>query len=608
MTHHRASRHRLRRNARRMRRYGIEPIAIINDDMWFGSLITTSAARALWRYRSELAPLSAALTLLLTGAILHTRYLTWWPAVLSGTVAVAGALVLWGRWVNLSRPAERGYAAVTTAFAGGWLTTAAIGGPLTPPLPVILAIGGVVLAVPWWAHRRRRARVRVERTLAGWPEIAEAVELAGSRVQSAIVDLWGYRFRLALGRGQTVEDAISKVPRLESALGARLGAVRVQPVPSKHAHRADVRVIETDPHADALAWPGPSINSISQPVKLGLFEDGSAVRVLLLRRHGLLGGMSGGGKSGGVNVLLGELTACPDAIIWAIDLKRGMELKPWASCLDRLATTAQEAEALLADAVAILDGRADHLAARGERVWEPSTNAPALIILIDEYAELVEEAPNAIKHADSIARRGRAVAVTLIAATQRPSQKAMGKSAVRSQMDVRLSFRVREQRDVDLILGQGMLKAGWHAHRLDAPGKFLICAPEHDIARRARTYLIDDDAVHSTVARHEPLRPQLDAVSAAALETHGLVTAQTFPAPASETTPRHARAEAAQDAEKALSDALAAAPPQGATVEDLRRATGMGRRWVYYRLGELSRSHRAIQITRGHWRAESHSQ
>ncbi|GAA2405144.1 hypothetical protein GCM10010404_74120 [Nonomuraea africana] len=93
--------------------------------------------------------------------------------------------------------------------------------------------------------------------------------------------------------------------------------------------------------------------------------------------------------------------------------------------------------------------------------------------LVEAYsntAPQVEELRQ-VRHADSIARRGRAVAVQLVAATQRPSQKAMGKGAVRSQMDVRLSFRVREQRDVDLILGQGLLKAGWHAHRLDAPRK-----------------------------------------------------------------------------------------------------------------------------------------
>jgi DNA segregation ATPase FtsK/SpoIIIE-like protein len=63
-----------------------------------------------------------------------------------------------------------------------------------------------------------------------------------------------------------------------------------------------------------------------------------------------------------------------------------------------------------------------------------------------------------MRDTDSIARLGRAVAVTLIAATQRPTQKAMGQGAVRSQMDLRICFRVREQRDVDLVLGQGMLQ------------------------------------------------------------------------------------------------------------------------------------------------------
>ena len=177
-----------------------------------------------------------------------------------------------------------------------------------------------------------------------------------------------------------------------------------------------------------------------------------------------------------------------------------MELGPWAPCIDRLATTPDEARALLADAVAILEARAALLAERGQRVWEPSPDMPALVIIIDEYAELVDDAPEAVKDADSIARRGRAVAVTLIAATQRPTQKAMGQGAVRSQMDIRICFRVRERKDVDLILGQGMLAAGWHAHTLNAPGKFLISAPEHDTPRRARAYLLTDQAVADTAA------------------------------------------------------------------------------------------------------------
>ena len=143
---------------------------------------------------------------------------------------------------------------------------------------------------------------------------------------------------------------------------------------------------------------------------------------------------------------------------------------------------------------------------------------PALVIIIDEYAELADEAPDAMSDTDSIARLGRAVAVTLVAATQRPTQKAMGQGAVRSQMDTRICFRVRERKDVDLVLGQGMLTAGWHAHTLNAPGKFLVSAPEHTTPKRARAYLVTDDDVARIVAHYGPSRPQLDDVSRGALD------------------------------------------------------------------------------------------
>ncbi|MCW2930299.1 MAG: cell division FtsK/SpoIIIE [Actinomycetia bacterium] len=57
---------------------------------------------------------------------------------------------------------------------------------------------------------------------------------------------------------------------------------------------------------------------------------------------------------------------------------------------------------------------------------------------------------------------------------------------------MRISFRARERKDVDLILGPGMLAAGWHAHTLNAPGKFLVADAEHDgshLAASARSRL-----------------------------------------------------------------------------------------------------------------------
>jgi S-DNA-T family DNA segregation ATPase FtsK/SpoIIIE len=416
---------------------------------------------------------------------------------------------------------------------------------------------------------------------------------------SAVIDVWGWRARLGLARGQTITDVTDKLRAIESALGTRRGAVRVYPTPDDLAHRVEMRVLISDPHAAAIPWPGPSVMTITEPFELGPFEDAAPARVLLLRRHALFGGIAGSGKSGGINLIMGNLSACTDVVVWAVDLKRGMELGPWAACLDRLATTPEQARALLADAVAVLEARAAQLAATGRRVWEPTPNAPALVIIIDEYAELAEHATPAMSDTDSIARRGRAVAVTLIAATQRPTQKAMGQGAVRSQMDVRVSFRVRERRDVDLILGQGMLKAGWQAHTLDAPGKFLISAPEHDTPRRARAYLLTDDAVTETARRYAGLRPPLDEISQRAI-TEPYVG----PQPTGTHTPSpDDRGGYVRDPDLALWDALTGAPDQGIPLAHLMIASGMSRRTLYRRLKDHIRAGRVTQVSHGRYRA-----
>ncbi|MFI5933714.1 FtsK/SpoIIIE domain-containing protein [Actinoplanes sp. NPDC051494] len=322
---------------------------------------------------------------------------------------------------------------------------------------------------------------------------------------------------------------------------------------------------------------------MTEPIDLGVFEDATTVRVSLLRRHALIGGTTDSGKSGVLNVVLGNLAACSDVVLWGIDLKGGMELRPWAPCLARLATTPDEATQLLADAVAVLDARANAAGHDNTRTWKPTTRAPALVIVIDEYAELADTSPTAVSHTESVARRGRAVAVDLLAATQRPTQKAMGGGALRSQMSVRVCLRVRERRDVDLILDKGMLGAGWHAHTLDAPGKFYLLADDHNHPRRARAYLVTDDDVRTTAARYADQRPELDALSQAAIGHEApQVEVKTVP-----------------DLEQALS----AAPDEGLTVPELMHLTGMRRTWIYNQLQALATAGRARQVSRGHWRA-----
>jgi hypothetical protein len=589
----------MRRQARQARRAGMQPMMFISPGDQLPELAITVISRWVWRYRSELAPVGVALLMLVLGWYAHVALSRGWWLVLVASGVAAWALGSFGARIGLPTLLERLYVAVTVLACGTWLALATAVGPFASPLPEAFGIGWLVLSVPWWANRRRRAKVRVERTIARWPDIAKAIGLAGSEIMSATVDLWGWRARMRLARGQTIADVVAKVPAIESGFGTHRNAVRVAPTPDDLANRCELRILGRDPHADAVPWDRPSVTSITQPIDMGPFEDAEPCRVLFLRRHALIGGTTGSGKSGGLNVLLANLVACRDVVIWAIDLKGGMELKPWLPCLDRLATTPEAATQLLSDAVAILQARAGSLAAIGRREWHPSPHAPALVIIIDEYAELAEQAPAAMTHTDTIARLGRSIAVTIVAATQRPTQEVMGKGAVRSQMDVRISFRVREQRDVDLVLGQGMRKAGWHADKLNAPGKFLVSAPEHDTPRRARAYLITDHDVRDAVARCTPARPELDRISDDALFT-GLRTQP--PSPDAE-SPQSTEEQA--ETEDALWSALCAAPDEGYEIAELIRLTGIPRATLYRRLREFARHGRAVQVSRGHWRAST---
>jgi hypothetical protein len=175
-------------------------------------------------------------------------------------------------------------------------------------------------------------------------------------------------------------------------------------------------------------------------------------------------------------------------------------------------------------------------------------------------------------------------------------------------MDTRICFRVRERKDVDLVLGQGMLTAGWHAHTLNAPGKFLVSAPEHTTPKRARAYLVTDDDVARMVARYAWDRPQLDNTSREAVNEPPaaaeplpwyLVNAQRD-AGEPEDTPDDYEPETQ---EGALWLALCDAPDEGADIAELMRLSGMTRPTLYRHLAAHADAGRAIQVSRGRWRA-----
>ncbi|HEX8134403.1 MAG TPA: FtsK/SpoIIIE domain-containing protein [Actinomycetes bacterium] len=586
-----------------------------------GYRLRSPLPRLAWRYRSELAPISTALGLLVAGLVLHGFWPGWWQIV-AATGLAAGLIVGdLGHRLGLDRAVERGYAALVTAAGGLWLAAATRLGPLRRPLLLVLLAGVLVGGVPWWTHRRRRAKVRVIRAMTTWAEDAAAADLDGAHLQAVDVTADGQQWtaRLLLPKGKTLADALARVPKLESALGLRPRAIRVEEDPTL-ARRVILRVVTRDPHTRPLPMPELAGRpTITRPVLVAVFETGEPLRVNLLRKHALFGGATGSGKSTLLNAFLATLAPAPDVLLWGIDFAGGTALVPWQACFGRIATTPTDARALLEDACRVIEVRNRWLVHHGRDAWQPIPDAPALVLPVDELAELVEQLPDAATHLDSIARLGRKTAVTLLVATQRPTQDALGGGALRAQLTVRVCLRVTEPADGELILGRGKAKQGYRPDLLDAPGKLLVWdPPDHTRPVPAKAYTLDRGRIRQLVSGAYNPVPELDADSAAALAERD---APDQPPPERETalegrtTP--ARPERSQvpdrppaviedagdgDPRAALWAALHAAGPRGAKVAELAHTVGRAKTWVYERLQDLHRQRQVERAGHGRWR------
>jgi len=181
-------------------------LLVTEDDR---GLILILAGRLLWRYRSELAPLAVALGLAVCGVWAHAVH-PGWAVAIAAVATIGAAVILWPRiatlarcWSVLGRRAERIYAASVVLLGGLWLAAATRWGPGAGALPTVALVGTVAGGVPWWAHRRRHARVRVERTI-------EAGE-------------WERRIDLIRREKAKILDQLQIFPTLERLIQARRG-------------------------------------------------------------------------------------------------------------------------------------------------------------------------------------------------------------------------------------------------------------------------------------------------------------------------------------------------------------------------------------------------
>jgi hypothetical protein len=194
--------------------------------------------------------------------------------------------------------------------------------------------------------------------------------------------------------------------------------------------------------------------------------------------HVLVAGASGSGKSVALHAMIQGLLACGSADLWLVDPKM-VEAAPYRGAAR--VVYRDGAMALLEAAVAEMERRYDAMLTIGARKWE----GRALVVIVDEYGDLVLGADRSTARECErllvrIAQMGRAAAVHLVLATQRPSADVVT-PLIRANVPARLALRCASAADSRIIRGDDAAYARLRDEPIGSgiwlPGDLLVRAP-----------------------------------------------------------------------------------------------------------------------------------
>jgi S-DNA-T family DNA segregation ATPase FtsK/SpoIIIE len=183
--------------------------------------------------------------------------------------------------------------------------------------------------------------------------------------------------------------------------------------------------------------------------------------------HALVAGSTGSGKSEWLKAMLASmlLRSSPEHVkIALIDPKiltfAGVEGSPYL--WRPVATTLAEALAILRDAVKEMDARYQMLAREGfvnlgERVKAGEIDLPFLVLIFDEFADLILAGREDKKEFEAlvarIAGKGRAAGIHLVLATQRPD-RAVVTGLIKSNLPLKVCLKVANTVNAQIVLDE----------------------------------------------------------------------------------------------------------------------------------------------------------
>ncbi|MEU6720196.1 FtsK/SpoIIIE domain-containing protein [Nonomuraea sp. NPDC046802] len=291
----------------------------------------------------------------------------------------------------------------------------------------------------------------------------------------------GWRAEVDLPLGVTVSEVLEKRDKLASGLRRALGCVWPEPVSEEHPGRLVLWVGDQEMRkAPQPAWPLLKAGQVSlfDPIPYGNDQRGRPVSILLMFANVLIGSMPRYGKTFALRVLLLACALDPLAELRLFELKGTGDLSALEKVAHHYAKGATDSAkaacvASLAEVYAELDRRAqviDGLPRHQAPEFKVTPELTAqrhlglhpLVVAIDECQELFaddEYGEEAAKYATAIIKRGPALGIILILATQRPDKDSLPK-AISANAGIRICLRVMGWQENDMILGTGMHQTG----------------------------------------------------------------------------------------------------------------------------------------------------
>lgn len=214
-------------------------------------------------------------------------------------------------------------------------------------------------------------------------------------------------------------------------------------------------------------------------------EDSGVVEIDLARDgpHGLIAGTTGSGKSELLRLIVVGLAwwCSPDEVQFVlVDFKGGAAFDRLVDLPHVVATVTDLDDGLARRMLTGLDAevtRRERLLRRAGcedldayRLESRQPSLARLVVVVDEFATLASDHPEALGSLVSLAQRGRSLGIHLILATQRPA--GVVREDVRANTDLRLCLRVQDRADaLDVVgdprpatferrFGQGVLRCG----------------------------------------------------------------------------------------------------------------------------------------------------